>query len=126
MPPAPPGTPTKAAPAQAPPIDFAALEEAAGGDRDLVKELASLYREDAARQFAALDLAAAAGDLVRVGRIAHGLKGSSSSVGAGPAAAAFRALEEMGRNGAAEGLAAALARAREECERARAALGTLS
>ena len=120
-----PETPMKTAGPDASPVDLVALEEAAGGDRELMRELGTLYRDDAARQMDTLDVAAAEGDLVRMGRIAHGLKGSSASVGARRAAEAFRALEEMGRTGRADDVLAVLARAREECERACAALEVL-
>jgi HPt (histidine-containing phosphotransfer) domain-containing protein len=115
----------KALAADIPPVDYAVLHEAAGGDRDVLRELALLYRDDAASQLAALDQAAAQRDVAGVARIAHGLKGSSSSIGARRAADAFRALEEMGRAGALAGLDAAVAHAREECERARHALEVL-
>ena len=106
-------------------LDRAQLEEATGGDADLIRELAELYVEDAESQLGTLRDASAAGQLEEVHRVAHGLKGSSASIGATEAAAAFRALEMMGRTGATVGLDEALTAAESAFERARAALANL-
>ncbi len=103
-------------------LDRNMLDEVAAGDLELIRELAELYIDDAEAQLVALDEAVAAGDLPAVGRVAHGLKGSSASLGAGEAAEAFRQLEELGRNGQSEGLADAVTHGHEAFERVRAVL----
>jgi HPt (histidine-containing phosphotransfer) domain-containing protein len=59
------------------------LEEAqVEGELDLVVELIDLYAEDTPRRLAAIRSAWAARDLAALRRAAHGLKGSSASLGA--------------------------------------------
>jgi two-component system, sensor histidine kinase and response regulator len=59
------------------------LEEAqVEGEPDLVVELVELYAEDTPRRLGAIRDALAARDLAALGRAAHGLKGSSASLGA--------------------------------------------
>ncbi|MDA1194733.1 MAG: Hpt domain-containing protein [Planctomycetota bacterium] len=96
----------------APILDLRRLEESAGGDPDLVLELVGLYLADSEAKFPVLLEAAGAQELEHMGRVAHGLKGSSASMGCVEAAGAFRALEELGRAGDTAGLAEALERAR--------------
>ena len=85
-------------------LSLSTLEEASGGDRELMEELAQLYSTDAEDQFGALREAVAQGDIERIGRVAHGLKGSSASIGACEAADAFRHIENMGREGTLDGI----------------------
>lgn len=106
-------------------LDRAQLDEATGGDAELIRELVELYVMDAEEQLASLRGALGAGRLDEVHRVAHGLKGSSASVGATEAAEAFRTVERLGRSGEASGLAAALADAERAFERARTALGDI-
>lgn len=106
-------------------LDRNMLDEVAAGDLELIRELAELYIDDAESQLVALDEAVASADLALVGRVAHGLKGSSASLGAGEAAEAFRRLEELGRHGEADGLADAVAHGRAAFERIRAALSAI-
>ncbi|HEX7312667.1 MAG TPA: Hpt domain-containing protein [Pyrinomonadaceae bacterium] len=62
---------------------FLGLEEAqVEGEPDLIVELIDLYTEDAPRRLAAIRSAWAARDLAALRRAAHGLKGSSASLGA--------------------------------------------
>lgn len=59
------------------------LEEAqVEGEPDLVVELIDLYAEEGPRHLAAIRSAWAAGDLAALAWAAHGLKGSSASLGA--------------------------------------------
>ncbi|HEV2861028.1 MAG TPA: Hpt domain-containing protein [Pyrinomonadaceae bacterium] len=52
------------------------------GEPDLIVELIDLYAEDSPRRLDAIRGALAAGDLEALRRAAHGLKGSSASLGA--------------------------------------------
>lgn len=106
-------------------LNRAALDEATGGDDELMQELAELYVTDADAQIIALATAVEAQDLDAVGRVAHGLKGSSASIGALEAAEAFRILEAIGRGADASDLGTALARARSALGRLRGELTTL-
>lgn len=67
-------------------VDWAvllSLEEAqVEGEPDLIVELVELYAEDAPHRLSAIRGASAAGDLTALRRAAHGLKGSSASLGA--------------------------------------------
>lgn len=103
-------------------LDRAAFEDAAGGDRDLMQELAELYVSDSDARLPQLLAAAQAGELEQVGTLAHGMKGSSASIGAVEASEAFRRLEALGRSGASEGLEEALDAAQRTYERTKAAL----
>lgn len=94
-------------------LNMRQFEDATGGDTELMQELAGLYLEDADAQLPSLVEAATQRDMERLSRVAHGLKGSSASIGADRAANAFRLLEEMGRAGAADGIEDAIDRARE-------------
>ena len=99
------------------------LEESAGGDRSLMLELVSLYLADSDAKLPSMIEAADECELHRMGRVAHGLKGSSAAMGCEEAASAFRVVEEMGRAGATTGLDEAVAEAqaawRRACERLR-------
>ncbi|MDJ0975849.1 MAG: Hpt domain-containing protein [Planctomycetota bacterium] len=106
-------------------LDRAQLDEATGGDADLIRELAELYVLDAEAQLEVLRGALEQDRIDEVHRVAHGLKGSSASVGATEAAEAFLAVEVKGRLQETEGLAEALAVAEQAFERARAALASI-
>lgn len=109
--------------ASSPVLDEAMLAEVTGGDPDLIRELAELYISDSGEQLESMERALAARDIEGVGRIAHGLKGASASIGAEEARAAFLRLEELGAKPAADEIPAALAEARSAygrvCERLR-------
>jgi HPt (histidine-containing phosphotransfer) domain-containing protein len=73
---------------------FLSLEEAqVEGEPDLVVELIELYAEDTPRRLAAIRSAWAARDLATLRRAAHGLKGSSASLGARQVAILCEKLE---------------------------------
>ncbi len=103
-------------------LDVEMLSSASGGDRELMSELAVLYTEDSVQQLVALEAAIAANDLEQVGSVAHGLKGSSASLGCQQAAAAFKVLEELGRTATAAGVPEALVVAKDAFARAAEAL----
>lgn len=64
------------------------------GDRELLAELAGLFREDCPRLLAALRAGGAAGDAEGVARAAHAIRGSVGIFGALRAATMAAALEE--------------------------------
>ena len=70
-------------------------EAQVGGEPDVVVELIDLYAEDTPRRLTAMRGAAAAGDLVALRRAAHGLKGSSASLGARRVALLCEELEQL-------------------------------
>lgn len=73
--------------------------ERVGGDRELLKEIADLFLEDAPRSLEAVRLAIDANDCPALQRAAHSLKGSVANFGAQETVdAAFR-LEKMGVDG---------------------------
>ena len=94
-------------------LNMRQFEDATGGDAELMQELAELYLADADAQLPSLEEAAARRDLEHVTRVAHGLKGSSASIGADRVADAFKTLETMGREGTEAGLDDAVALARD-------------
>lgn len=106
-------------------VDLGILEEATGGDRDLMQELARLYITDADLQLRALDDALQNRELDRLRRIGHALCGSSAQVGAPQAAEIFRELEEAARAGDPDRIRAAIELGTAEFARVRAALKDL-
>lgn len=74
-----------------------------GGDLELLKELAELYKQEYPRAVARLQAAVASQDPVAVRSVAHELKGVVSNFEAKPAFAAALALENMGRSARLEG-----------------------
>jgi len=96
------------------PIDYDELVHRAGGDLELVRDIAALFADDAPRSVAALRDAIAGGDPTAIARAAHKLKGALLNVAARPAAQAALALEEAGRRGQVDDAGAALARL--ECD----------
>jgi PAS domain S-box-containing protein len=69
------------------------------GDRDLLKEVATLFFEDTPRLMTEVRHAIQRGDGKALERSAHTLKGSVSNFGARTASEAAFSLEQMGRNG---------------------------
>jgi HPt (histidine-containing phosphotransfer) domain-containing protein len=63
------------------PLDTAAILERLGGDTAALREVAALFRQDAARLLGEIDSALARGDVRLVQRSAHGLKGSAGLFG---------------------------------------------
>ena len=104
-------------------LNLQRLQDSAGGDQELVSELAELYITDTGSRLPELLEALGAQELERVGRVAHGLKGASASLGCEEAAAAFKQVEEMGRAGIEDEIDAAVEHAeaawRRACDRLR-------
>jgi HPt (histidine-containing phosphotransfer) domain-containing protein len=113
--------PTEDGPTE-PAVDLGVLRDAMDGDESLVREVTGLYVEDGARQLADLGdaLRKRAVDDVRI--LAHGLKGASASIGAGPASRAFAEIESAAREGRLDAVPEALRRGRAEFERVRSFL----
>lgn len=88
------------------------------GEPDFVAELIGLYLEDAPRKLSLMREAARAADAAALRRAAHGLKGSSASLGAFGVAAACAELERACREDCSGQTPALLARLARELERA--------
>jgi HPt (histidine-containing phosphotransfer) domain-containing protein len=98
------------------------LEEAqVEGEPDVVVELIDLYVEDTPRRLAAIRGALAARDLAALRRAAHGLKGSSASLGARPVEMLCEKLERLPGSELLQGGAILLARLEREFARVRLA-----
>lgn len=106
-------------------LDLGVLEEATGGDRDLMQELARLYVSDADLQLRALEDALQNRELDRIRRIGHALCGSSATIGAPHAAEIFRELEDAARAADADRIRSAIERGAAEFARVRARLSEL-
>ena len=63
-------------------VDIARIRETSGGDKEFERELVQLYLEDSFSNIAKLKTAYEKRDPKGLGEWAHGLKGSSASVGA--------------------------------------------
>jgi len=99
-------------------LNLSRLEESAGSDRPLMLELVELYLADASVKVPHMVEAAKQAELEDLGRLAHGLKGSSAAMGCEEAATAFRMIEDMVRGGETTGLDDALVRAQAAWRRA--------
>jgi two-component system sensor histidine kinase/response regulator len=80
------------------------------GDRELLAELAAIFREQARDLMGGLGAAVAAGDTRRVEQLAHTLRGSLATFGAQAAVQVAQDLELIGRNGQVAGAAELVAR----------------
>ena len=96
-------------------------EMQAEGEPDLIVELIDLYLKDAPVKLASILEAAAEADEESLRRAAHGLKGSSASLGAGQVAALCEELEQAYRADAAGQAATLLDRLERELEGVRRA-----
>ena len=79
--------------------DFA-LDQA-GGDEDLLRELLAIFSGTLVTNRQKIETALAAGDFSQLGRAAHALKGSASSLGFPEIAAMANGVEGQARNGEA-------------------------
>ena len=80
------------------PLDLAETLQAVGGDRDLLREIAQLFRDEAPRLLTEIRRCVEAGDGPGLERSAHALRGACASVGAAPMARVALKLETMGRS----------------------------
>ena len=104
------------------PAAFARLVEMTGGEFDFVDDLVDTYLDDGATQIAALQAAAATGDIEGLVRPAHSLKSSSLNVGALGLGELGRQLEEAARSGVVADAADRVAAISSGFDAARAAL----
>ena len=79
-------------------------------DRELLRDLLMIFKEEFPRHLLALRQAVEAGDGKRVTAAAHALKGMLSNLAAPQAAAAVARLERLGQQGQTSALPEALAR----------------
>lgn len=101
---------------------LASLEEAqAEGEPDLVVDLIDLYLEDAPRRLAAMSATLAERDALSLRREAHGLKGSSATLGAGPSARLCEAVEQIAQDSSPKAIAMVLNGLEQEFARVREA-----
>jgi two-component system sensor histidine kinase/response regulator len=105
-----PGSADDEAPPVAPSIDTDDVLARVDGDRDLLAELAQIFREQARELMAGLTAAVTAGDAKRVEQLAHTLRGSVANFGAQEAIRIAQALELSGRDGQLEDAADLVAR----------------
>jgi two-component system sensor histidine kinase/response regulator len=85
---------------------LAELRESTGDDDDFLRELVETYVGEATGYLEAMRAAASEADAAAIVRPAHTLKSSSATVGAMRLAAISRGIEEAGRSGRVDGLAA--------------------
>ena len=69
------------------------------GDEELFREIVQIFLEDTPKRIEALSQAVAADDADQIQKAAHGLKGASANLAAGPLRQASQALEKAGRDG---------------------------
>jgi CheY-like chemotaxis protein/HPt (histidine-containing phosphotransfer) domain-containing protein len=117
----PDATPTGPAPA-ATAIDLSAALGEAGGDQELVRELAGIFLQECPRWLAAIRKAVEGEDPSGLKIAAHTLKGSLNIFAAKAAGETARRLETMGREGNLAGAREVLASLVEELERLRPGL----
>ena len=80
---------------QEPAWNQAELLERVDNDRELLRELLALFKEDFPRTIRSLEAAVSSGDLKNSGSLSHTLKGMLSNLGGARAAAAAARLEEL-------------------------------
>jgi signal transduction histidine kinase/DNA-binding response OmpR family regulator/HPt (histidine-containing phosphotransfer) domain-containing protein/putative methionine-R-sulfoxide reductase with GAF domain len=109
-----------------PPVDLEAARRLAAGDEDLRAEVAAMFVEGCHRHQAELRDAVRAADLVRIGRIAHALKGASGAVGATTTQALAGELEALSRDGYGDRVAVLASELEQELVRVTAFLAAQS
>jgi CheY-like chemotaxis protein/HPt (histidine-containing phosphotransfer) domain-containing protein len=105
------------APAVNPPIDLPAALGIVEGDRELLRDLLTLFLEDYPKSIAELHDAISSGDAQRIERLAHNLKGAVGSFAAQAAHTLAYDLECRGRQGMIENASEVLQHLEEELQR---------
>jgi len=90
------------------PFDLAALLEQVDNDRELLRDLVAIFKEDFPRHLQALREAAKNGDMKNLSVVSHTLKGMLASMAAHRAATAAARLEQLARAAESAGVPAAL------------------
>ncbi len=98
------------------PFDKDALIDRVDGDNEFLAESVALLDEDGPPLLGEIRDAASANDVARVASAAHAFKGLVSNFCATAAAEAARRVEAIGRDGATEGLAAAVSSLEAEAD----------
>ena len=93
-----PRTAPPAQPKTESPLDLTEILHNVGGDRELLREIAQLFRDEAPRLLTEIRRCVEAGDGPGLERSAHALRGACASVGAAPMARVAGKLETMGRS----------------------------
>lgn len=83
-------------------VDMDELLARVENDRDLLRELIGMFKEDFPKQLASLRPAVEKGDAKRVASLAHTLKGMLANLAAHDAYEKAARLEQLGRNGQIE------------------------
>ena len=89
-------------------VNFPELLARVDNDRELLRDLLLIFKEDFPRHFHALQEAVSRGDSAQVSAVSHTLKGMLSNLSATRAAACAAALEHIGRAKDTSSLAKAL------------------
>jgi CheY-like chemotaxis protein len=108
-----------------PPLDRDAALERVGGNRELLRQLVAVFRDDCARLVPELKTALAAGVAADVRRAAHTLKGMVAFFGAAAATASAARLEALAGAGESAGAGGELETLLGELGRLQSALGSL-
>jgi HPt (histidine-containing phosphotransfer) domain-containing protein len=93
---------------------------------DDFSELSTLYQTDSPKRIAILQEAIAAGDRVRVAKVAHAFSGSCASIGATRLSALCKDLELLAKDAASQGLEEKLAEVETEYQRVSAKMQSLA
>jgi HPt (histidine-containing phosphotransfer) domain-containing protein len=102
---------------QGPAVDMPDLLARIDNDRDLLRELLSIFKEDFPRHFQELQDALAKSDMPRVRAASHTLKGMLANLGANSASASAARLEQVAKAGDSTSLPAAFAAFEQEAQR---------
>lgn len=103
-------------------FDRQAVLDRFGGDVALLRQIADLFGSSSTGWLAEIREAHTAGDLPRIKRVAHTLKGSAGNFLATPAADAARHVQQFAANGDAAALTHAIAHLEAEVARLLASL----
>lgn len=95
-------------------VDWAVALQRVAGDRELLRELVTVFLDECPRWLAELRAAVAGHDAARVQRLAHTIRGAMGQLGAAVAFAAAERLELMGREGKLAGAEEAYAALEKE------------
>ncbi|MCU0772404.1 MAG: response regulator [Verrucomicrobia bacterium] len=95
-------------------LDWERLMELADSDRDMLKELVSLYLRETEEQMAQLGVAVASNSAREVKRLAHKCAGGSATIGVGRLVGILRELEHRGEEGRLDGTGPIYEQARHE------------